>query len=200
MDKRYKIDLPKGGAVEVETPPDFFRLPFVMSSIAKRMSGKTCSMSNFLQILHRMDRLDRLILVSPTYHNNQHYFAGLPLDPLLDVIEPSVDSAQIVMDKLEEEGKLYDEYIDKMKRWTELMKLVKYPKRTSTTSTNHSENPRDIKIDSEKVIFTTVILRYSRLDFDLIDEPDNFRRSETKIQNMVRQMYNDRSDDNDRSM
>jgi hypothetical protein len=128
MEKRYKIDLPKGGALEVETPPDFFKLPFVMLSIAKRMSGKTCSMSNFLHILHKMDRLDRLILVSPTYHNNQHYFNGLPLDPLIDVIEPTVDSAQIVMDKMEEEGRLYDEYIDKIKRWKELMKLVKYSK------------------------------------------------------------------------
>jgi hypothetical protein len=128
MDKKYKIALPKGGDVEVETPPDFFRLPFVMLSIAKRMSGKTCSMSNFLHILNRMDRLDRLILVSPTYHNNQHYFNGLPLDPLLDVIEPTLESAQLVMDKLQEEGKKYNEYVDKMKRWTELMKLVKYSK------------------------------------------------------------------------
>jgi hypothetical protein len=126
--EKYKISLPKGGAVEVQTPDDFFKLPFVMLSIAKRMSGKTCSMSNFLHILHRMDRLDRLILVSPTYHNNQHYFAGLPLDPLVDVIEPTVDSAQIVMDKLEEEGRLYDEYLEKIKRWKELMKLVKYSK------------------------------------------------------------------------
>ena len=75
-----------------------------------------------------MDRLDRLILVSPTYHNNQHYFNGLPLDPILDVIEPTLESAQVVMDKLVEEGRLYDEYFDKMKRWTELMKLVKYSK------------------------------------------------------------------------
>jgi hypothetical protein len=128
MDKKYRINLPNGGAQEVETPPDFFKLPFVMLSIAKRMSGKTCSMTNFLHILNRMDRLDRLILVSPTYHNNQHYFNGLPLDPLTDVIEPTIDSAQIVMDKIEEEGRLYDDYFDKMKRWTELMKLVKYSK------------------------------------------------------------------------
>jgi len=125
MDKKYKIALPKGGGVEVETPPDFFRLPFVMLSIAKRMSGKTCSMSGFLHILHHMGRLDRVILVSPTFKNNQHYYAGLPLT---DVIEPTIESAQLVMDKLQEEGRLYDEYFDKMKRWTELMKLVKYSK------------------------------------------------------------------------
>ena len=69
---------------------------------------------------------------------------------LHDVIEPTVDSAQIVMDKMEEEGRLYDEYLEKIKRWKELMKLVKYSKPTLmismiicfTTSTNCSKSPR----------------------------------------------------------
>lgn len=126
MDKHYKIHLPKGGAAEIPTPDDFFKLPFVMLSVAKRMSGKTCSMTNFLHILRRMDRLDRLILVSPTYHNNKHYFEGLPLDVENgDVVEPTIDSAQIIMDKLEEEGRLYDEYFKDLDKWKMLMKMVK---------------------------------------------------------------------------
>ena len=128
MDKKYKITLPTGGIKDIETPDDFFKLPFVMLSIAKRMSGKTCSMSNFLHILHRMGKLDRVILVSPTYSNNSHYFDGLPLDVENDVIEPTVDAAQIIMDKMEEEGQLYDQYFEDLERWKELMKLVKYSK------------------------------------------------------------------------
>lgn len=127
MDKKYKIDLPKGGPPDIDTPDDFFKIPFVMLSIAKRMSGKTCSMSNFLHILHRMGKLDRLILISPTYHNNKHYFEGLPLDVENgDLIEPSVDAAQIVMDKLEAEGESYNDYFEKRKRWLELMKYIKH--------------------------------------------------------------------------
>jgi len=125
MNKNYEIVLPSGGPVEVKTQNDFFRLPFVMLSIAKRMSGKTCSMSNFLKILHGMDRLDRVILVSPTYSNNSHYFDKLPLDVENDVIEPTIDAAQIIMDKMEEEGQLYNQYFEDMEKWKELMKLIK---------------------------------------------------------------------------
>ena len=128
MDKKYKITLPKGGAPEIPTPDDFFRLPFVMLSIAKRMSGKTCSMSNFLHILHRLGKLDRVILISPTHSNNAHYFDGLPLDVENDVIEPTVDAAQIVMDKMELEGQLYDQYLDELDRWKELMRFIKNEK------------------------------------------------------------------------
>lgn len=95
MDKKYKVSLPSGGIPEIPTPDDFFKLPFVMLSIAKRMSGKTCSMTQFLHILNRLGKLDRVILVSPTYSNNSHYFDGLPLDVEKDVIEPTVDSAPI---------------------------------------------------------------------------------------------------------
>ena len=116
MNKNYKIVLPKGGPEEVKTPDDFFRLPFVMLSIAKRMSGKTCSMSNFLRILHGMKRLDRVILVSPTHSNNSHYFEGLPLSED-DIIEPTIDAAQIIMDKMDEEGQLYNKYFEDLERW-----------------------------------------------------------------------------------
>ena len=125
MNKNYEIVLPSGGPVEVKTQNEFFRLPFVMLSIAKRMSGKTCSMSNFLKILHGMDRLDRVILVSPTHSNNSHYFDKLPLDVENDVIEPTIDAAQIIMDKMEEEGQLYNQYFEDMEKWKELMKLIK---------------------------------------------------------------------------
>jgi hypothetical protein len=125
MNKNYKIVLLKGGPEEVKTPDDFFRLPFVMLSIAKRVSGKTCSMSNFLHILHKMDRVDRILLISPTHSNNAHYFVGLPLNVEEDVIEPTIDSAQIIMDKLEEEGQLYNKCFEDLERWKTLMKMVK---------------------------------------------------------------------------
>ena len=89
MSSRYAVEVLPGGSDPVETPDDFFKLPFVMLSVAKRMSGKTCSMSQFLHILNKMGRLDRVILVSPTYENNKHYFKGLPLNEEEDVLEPT---------------------------------------------------------------------------------------------------------------
>ena len=125
MESKYGVRLLQGGPISPSTPDDFFQLPFVMLSIAKRCSGKTCSMTQFLHHLNGMGKLDRLILISPTYENNKHYFQGLPLDPIDDVLEPTLGSAQIVMDKLAEEGREYDEYYEKLKKWRKLQKDLK---------------------------------------------------------------------------
>lgn len=124
MDKKYKIMCPHNGKDPVETPDDWFRMHFVMLSVAKRMSGKTLSMTQFLHILHRMGKLDRLILVSGTYGNNTSYFKGLPLDPM-DIIEPGLFAADRVMEILEQEALDYDTYHEKMKLWRELQRLLK---------------------------------------------------------------------------
>lgn len=124
MESKYAVQVLPGGGDPVETPDDFFKLPFVMLSVAKRMSGKTCSMSQFLHILHKMKRLDRVILVSPTYENNKHYFKGLPLNEEDDVLEPSVNAADIIMKKVDEEARAYMEYHEQLKLWNEIQRLL----------------------------------------------------------------------------
>jgi hypothetical protein len=123
MEKKYECRLLQGEPVCPSTPNDWFKIPFVMLSVAKRMSGKTCSMTQFLHHLQKMGKLDRLIVISPTYANNKHYFEGLPV-AMEDVIEPNLESAQIVMDKLAEEGREYDQYYEKLKKWRQLQKYL----------------------------------------------------------------------------
>ena len=125
--QRYKIELKKGGPQYAETNDDWFAQPFVMLSIAKRMSGKTCSISQYLHHLHKMQKgmLDRLIIVSPTYYNNKHYFEGLPIDEENDVLEPTLDAADKIMKIMEDEAALYDEYKEKLERWKELQAFIK---------------------------------------------------------------------------
>jgi hypothetical protein len=124
MAAKYAVEVMPGGADPVDTPDDFFKLPFVMLSVAKRMSGKTCSMSQFLHLLNKMGRLDRVILVSPTYENNKHYFKGLPLDEEHDVLEPTIDSADKIMRIVEEEARAYSEFHEQMKLWREIQRLI----------------------------------------------------------------------------
>ena len=122
--KDYIVKIPNGAPIYPTTEKDWFPFPFVLMSVAKKNSGKTASLSYFLKILQKMDRLDRLILVSPTYHTNAHYFEGLPLDEE-DVIEPSINSATEVMAKVEEEGIAFDAYHEALERWTQLQKEIK---------------------------------------------------------------------------
>ena len=127
MDK-YNIKLLKGGPEYAETDKFFFAIPFVLLSVAKRMSGKSCSLTQYLQILKNMGKLDRLIMVSPTWANNKHYFVGLPIDEENDVLEPTLHSADIVMRKLDEEAAEYDLYKEKLNKWKELQAFIKSKK------------------------------------------------------------------------
>ena len=120
----YAVKIPKGSPVYPSTPNDWFQFPFILMSVAKKNSGKTASLSWFLHILKKMDRLDRLILVSPTFHTNSFYFEGLPLDDD-DIIEPSIHSATEVMAKVEEEAIAFDAYHEQLERWTQLQKEIK---------------------------------------------------------------------------
>ena len=123
--KGYRVTVPPGGPTYPTTPADWIAFPFVLVATAKRNSGKTCSMTAFLHILHRMDRLDRLIVVSPAFGNNAHYFEGLPVS---DVIEPTVDSAQQVIDIVEDEAQEYEAYHERLLLWRQLKKLLRTQK------------------------------------------------------------------------
>ena len=124
MDTKYRITVPKGSAFTINTDKDFIQLNAVILAIAKRGVGKTTAISNLLRMMKENNVLDRLILVSPTYHNNKHYFQGLPLAEE-DVIEPEAHTAEYLMELLEYEGAAYDEYFEKMRRWRELQKELR---------------------------------------------------------------------------
>ena len=122
--KKYSVNILPGSPVYPETEKDWFQFPYILLSISKKGSGKTASLSQFLHIQHKMDRLDRLILVSPTFHTNSHYFQGLPLDPL-DILEPSISTADRIMEIVEEEARLFDKYHDDMIEWKRLQADIK---------------------------------------------------------------------------
>jgi len=124
LDKSFDIQVPDTKAFTIKTGDDFIQLHAVILAVAKRGTGKTLSLTNLLRMMKENNALDRLILVSPTYHNNKKMFHGLPLDEENDVIEPTKETPQLIMDILEQEGKDYDEYHEAMKRWRKLMKLI----------------------------------------------------------------------------
>ena len=123
LGKNYVIKVPDGKAFTINTKDDFIQLHSVVLAVAKRGTGKTLSLTNLLRMMKENNALDRLLLVSPTYHNNKKMFEGLPLEEE-DVIEPDKDTADRIMDILEQEGKDYDEYHEQMKRYKLLMKLI----------------------------------------------------------------------------
>ena len=125
MKDSYKIRVPKKNAFTIQTHDDFIAMHSIILAVAKRGVGKTCAFSNLLRLMKENDALDRLILVSPTYHNNKQYFEGLPLNEETDVIEPEKGTPEILTDILDEEARLYEEYHEKVKKYKLIKKLLK---------------------------------------------------------------------------
>ena len=125
LHKKYDIVVPKSSAFTINTEPEFIAMHSVILAVAKRGVGKTTAFSNLLRLMFQNKVLDRLILVSPTYHNNKHYFEGLPLDEENDVIEPSKDTPLELMEILDNEGQDYDRYHEEMQEYNELQRFLK---------------------------------------------------------------------------
>ena len=125
MEKKFDIKVLKGGPEYATTHEDWFAIPYTVLSVSKKFSGKTVSISQFCQIQHAQGKLDRIIMISPTYEQNKHCFVGLPIDEENDIIQPSVESAQIVMDKLDQEALEYDQYKEKLQKWKDLQTYLK---------------------------------------------------------------------------
>jgi hypothetical protein len=69
--------------------------------------------------------LDRVVIVSGTYHNNTHLFQGLPLDPEVDVIEPEKHTPELLIEMLTAMGVEYDDYFERMTKWHELQRQIR---------------------------------------------------------------------------
>jgi len=124
MKNYLDIQVPKGNAFTIKTKDDFIQLNAVILAISKRGTGKTVALSNILRMMKENQALDRLILVSGTYHNNKHYFENLPLDEE-DILEPMKETPLVLIEMLDQMGQEYDEYFEKLKRWKELQKQIK---------------------------------------------------------------------------
>lgn len=125
MKDTYKIQVPKASAFTINTSDDFVAMHTVTLAVAKRGVGKTTAFFNYLRLMKENAALNRLILVSPTYHNNKHNFVGLPLDEQNDVLEPQKHTPELLMAMLDQEGADYDEYHSQMKKWNLLQKHLR---------------------------------------------------------------------------
>lgn len=152
--KDYEIKLPKGGPFNINTDSDFINMHAVILAIAKRNSGKTCSFSNLLRLMKQNNALDRLILVSPTYHNNAHYFKDLPLVNE-DILEPTIDAPQKIEEILDTEAQEYEEYHEKLKRWKRLNKMLK-----DKTKSVH-DIPNELLIEFEDTMYNPPQHKYN---------------------------------------
>ena len=110
------IKVPKGSAFNFETPPDLPKMHQLSLFVAKRGSGKSVAISNFVRMLG----FDRVFIISPTIHSNKQMWAGLPIG-LGDTFDDPDESGiiQEIIDQIDAERDDLVRYREALKAWEE---------------------------------------------------------------------------------
>jgi hypothetical protein len=117
--KNLKIELPKGERYKYETAEMMPNLCTQLLCCGAKGSGKTISIVNLVKKLE----FDRIFLISPTAKSNHAILSMINIDED-DMYEDTEDLTIIdnIISKVEEEGREYDEYHEKMKEYNEFIK------------------------------------------------------------------------------
>jgi hypothetical protein len=107
--KNFIITPPKKSAFTIETPPDQIKLHSLAVFVGKRGGGKSVAVSNLLQHMKYTDKvLDRVFLISPTYHSNKEIWAPLNIDINKDLFEqPDKQALDSLMAEIDQEREDY---------------------------------------------------------------------------------------------
>ena len=117
--KNLKIELPKGERYKYETAEMMPNLCTQLLCCGAKGSGKTISIVNLVKKLE----FDRIFLISPTAKSNHSILSMINIDEE-DMYEDTEDLTIIddIISKVEEEGREYDEYHERMKEYNEFIK------------------------------------------------------------------------------
>lgn len=125
----YQIQVPKQKAFEVETPNDQVKMHQLLLAVAKKGSGKSTAVCNLMSFLRKDKCLDRLFVITSTYESNKPLFEFLKLPVAKeDVYNPdnvARETVTDIIDKVTEETREYDEYIEKKKLHEQMKKALK---------------------------------------------------------------------------
>ena len=108
------IKVPKGSAFNFETSSELPKLHQLSLFVAKRGSGKSVAISNFV----RLFGFDRVFIISPTIHSNKQMWTGLPIglgDSFDDPDEAGI--IQEIIDQIDAERDELVRYREEMKEY-----------------------------------------------------------------------------------
>ena len=111
---KAKIQLICGDAFRIETAPYLSKLHTVCIAVAKRGSFKTTAISNLLRMYKETGTMDRILILSPTFHSNIKILEQLEIKP--DDIFDDIDDVTVV-DRVKA---ICDEERDAFLRWKKM--------------------------------------------------------------------------------
>ena len=111
---------PKKGAFTIETPEHVPKLHTLMMLSARRGGGKSVAISNYVQMLKREKLIDRVILITPTYHSNKEIWEPLNLREE-DILEPHKEVLKHVKNVIDAERAEWDAFLANKEKWFEIV-------------------------------------------------------------------------------
>ena len=111
---------PKKGAFIIDTPEHIPKLHTLMMVSGRRGGGKSVAISNYVQMLKREKLIDRVLLITPTYHSNQEIWAPLDLNPA-DILEPTKDVLKHVISVIDSERNEWDAHLENKKKFKQMV-------------------------------------------------------------------------------
>ena len=90
---------------------------------AVRNSGKSFCVSKMVSQAQKEKTFDRIYMITPTFQSNKSYF-GKMIDED-DVFEPTKDSIQKVIEKVDEDRDEFEDYLRKEKLYKEFIQILK---------------------------------------------------------------------------
>jgi hypothetical protein len=122
--KNFDTIIPKKSAFTIDTPYDVPKLNTLMVLSGKRGGGKGVAITTFVEKLMSLGLTDRVILISPTYWSNKTIFEPLKINEETDIIEPTKDAVKTLVELVEKDKELYDEYLKKKKLYEKYKKMM----------------------------------------------------------------------------
>jgi hypothetical protein len=114
------ISLVNKSGYSPETPDHIPKLHTLMILNGRRNAGKTTAITNYLHILKKEKLIDRVIVITPTYDSNKANWEALGI-ARSDVIQPTKDSIQQVLQIIKAESDDWDAHLDNKKRYKQMV-------------------------------------------------------------------------------
>ena len=126
LDIYDKKDEPRGEVSNrYETSPNAISQPCLMYVSAVRNSGKSFAVSKMVRGLQREKVFDSVKIITPTFNSNKAYFGDLIKDPELDVLEPTRDSIQRVIEMVDQDRDEFEQHLEDLKEYNEFTRLLR---------------------------------------------------------------------------
>ena len=125
--KNFDTLIPKKSAFTIDTSsyPNVGKMHTLLVASGKRGGGKSVAVTTYVEKLMSLGFVDRVILISPTYHSNKTIFEPLHIDEENDILEPDKHAVPRVIKMVEEDKKEYETYLEELKQWKLFKRLMK---------------------------------------------------------------------------